>query len=555
MFLKQIISAALGLVLIASPALAVTKTPFGEYQQPTPEDTAVILGIQAEIERYKALSRDPNASPQQILYLKTLILRKVLRGVLEVRQACNKLDFERAYSYDILQKEERREHFIYQLYNTANFAQLSTFYTLEPFVRIHKQFVTSACFTTISGSLNIAISSLSRLHGAVAKASNVAPPAVLAGVIDGGPVDTSGLPPLVTKYLDAKAPNANKSRRELLFANWLKYYKIDASKTENLCSINDKQRVGLKLLRSRVLLLWSLHTFVQDFDRQLLVLLQSIVEPTKNTGDDTTYSVSGQLASDGSSGLSIGAREVAELLNLSPTLAELKQLKGSDAGSDRVSALEVKVLEKILLGALELQVATDKVDEDLYYNYHIALADLLQKRAKWLQLNYDANFLQSGILGIVAGRLYLSRHSYGGDRMFVISGSNGTALTTLAMLQMRGGKRRVDTSPNSLAEVFKLPVGQDDRFSVFVSRLLNSPPPGSTDGKTRSELLNEAWRKAKITTMNIDTPRAQAAIATMPSHKFDTIKIIENRLVLLQSLKKDLESFQGNVLDLLRSTE
>lgn len=139
--------------------------------------------------------------------------------------------------------------------------------------------------------------------------------------------------------------------------------------------------------------------------------------------------------------------------------------------------------------------------------------------------------------------------------MFVISGSNGTALTTLAMLQMRGGKRRVDTSPNSLAEVFKLPVGQDDRFSVFVSRLLNSPPPGSTDGKTRSELLNEAWRKAKITTMNIDTPRAQAAIATMPSHKFDTIKIIENRLVLLQSLKKDLESFQGNVLDLLRSTE
>lgn len=226
MFSKRIISVVLGLVLLAPPAVAVTKTPFGAYQQPSSEDTAQILGIKAQVERYKTLCRTPGASPEERLFLKTLILRKILRGVLEVRQACNKLDFERAYTYDILQKEERRQHFIYQLYNTANFAQLSTFYTLEPFMRIHDQFVTSAIFTTTSGSLNTAISSLSRLHNAVAKASNVAPPAVLANVIDGGPVDSTGLPPLVTKYLDAKAPNADKTRRELLFSNWMKYYKL-----------------------------------------------------------------------------------------------------------------------------------------------------------------------------------------------------------------------------------------------------------------------------------------------------------------------------------------
>ncbi len=155
----------------------------------------------------------------------------------------------------------------------------------------------------------------------------------------------------------------------------------------------------------------------------------------------------------------------------------------------------------------------------------------------------------------MAGRLYLSRHSYAGDRMFVISGSNGTALTLLAMLQMRGGKRKVDTSPNSLAEVFKLQTDPDDRFSAFVSRLLNAPPPGSTDGKTRAELLNEAWRKAQITTMKLDSSRDLSAISAMPSHKFDTIKIVENRIVLLQSLKKELESFQGDVLAMLRSTE
>jgi len=553
-FSKRIISVVLGLVLLAPPAVAVTKTPFGAYQQPSSEDTAQILGIKAQVERYKTLCRTPGASPEERLFLKTLILRKILRGVLEVRQACNKLDFERAYTYDILQKEERRQHFIYQLYNTANFAQLSTFYTLEPFMRIHDQFVTSAIFTTTSGSLNTAISSLSRLHNAVAKASNVAPPAVLANVIDGGPVDSTGLPPLVTKYLDAKAPNADKTRRELLFSNWMKYYKIDASKKGDLCAINDKKRVGVKLLRSRVLLLWSLHTFIQDFDRQLLVLLNTVQSAS---GTSATGRIADQSLAAGAEPvmLSSGAQEMAKSLNLLASLAELQQMKQSGVDSQRMQELEVHLLEKTLTGALELQVATDKVDEDLYYNYHIALSELLQNRAKWLQYNYNANFLQSGILGIVAGRLYLSRHSYAGDRMFVISGSNGTALTLLAMLQMRGGKRKVDTSPNSLAEVFKLQTDPDDRFSAFVSRLLNAPPPGSTDGKTRAELLNEAWRKAQITTMKLDSERAQSAISAMPSHKYDTIKIVENRIVLLQSLKKELESFQGDVLAMLRSTE
>lgn len=554
MFSKRIISVVLGLVLLAPPAVAVTKTPFGAYQQPSSEDTAQILGIKAQVERYKTLCRTPGASPEERLFLKTLILRKILRGVLEVRQACNKLDFERAYTYDILQKEERRQHFIYQLYNTANFAQLSTFYTLEPFMRIHDQFVTSAIFTTTSGSLNTAISSLSRLHNAVAKASNVAPPAVLANVIDGGPVDSTGLPPLVTKYLDAKAPNADRTRRELLFSNWMKYYKIDASKKGDLCAINDKKRVGVKLLRSRVLLLWSLHTFIQDFDRQLLVLLNTVQSAS---GTSATGRIADQSLAAGAEPvmLSSGAQEMAKSLNLLASLAELQQMKQSGVDSQRMQELEVHLLEKTLTGALELQVATDKVDEDLYYNYHIALSELLQNRAKWLQYNYNANFLQSGILGIVAGRLYLSRHSYAGDRMFVISGSNGTALTLLAMLQMRGGKRKVDTSPNSLAEVFKLQTDPDDRFSAFVSRLLNAPPPGSTDGKTRAELLNEAWRKAQITTMKLDSERAQSAISAMPSHKYDTIKIVENRIVLLQSLKKELESFQGDVLAMLRSTE
>ena len=153
------------------------------------------------------------------------------------------------------------------------------------------------------------------------------------------------------------------------------------------------------------------------------------------------------------------------------------------------------VLEKTLEGALEIQVASDKVDEELNYNYHIVLAQLLQSRAKWLQWNYNLNFLQSGVMGIVAGGLYLTHSTYAGDRQFVISGGIGTGLTTLAILQMHGFWRKVDTPPNSLAEVLNLQPDSEYRFSPLVSNYLNAVPPGSTDGKTRRELLNEAWKK------------------------------------------------------------
>lgn len=552
MLIRRLLSTLLCVLVLSPPALAVTKTPFGTYGKPAAQDAAEILGITAQLARLKELDRNPQSNTQEQIALRTIIVRKILRGMLEVRQACNKLDVERAYTYDIMQKEERRQQFVSKLFNTANFAQLSTFYTLEPFMRIHRQFVTSAIFTTTSGSLGTAISTFSRLHGSIAKASNVAPPAILNDIVEGGPVDTSGLPPLVTKYLDAKAPNADKTRRDLLFANWMQNYKIDASQKENLCAINDKKKVSIQLLKTRILLIWSLHTFIQDFDRQLLALLKYIETPT--TQDDNLA-----LPTANSALFSAGTAEMARSLKLSGCLNRIQSLKqaGNEttAESDLWSQLQLELLEKSLEGALELQVASDRVDEDLYYNYHIALSDLLQRRAKWLQYTYDANFIQNGILGIVAGRLYLARRSFDGDRMFVIGGSNGTALTTLAMLQMRGGKRKADSSANSLAEVLNLSPDKDDRFSEFVSNLLNAPPPGSSDGKSRRELLNEAWKKANVTTMNLDSQKNKSAISSMPTHKFDTIKIIRNRIVLLHSLKKELEALQAEVLDLLHSTE
>lgn len=504
---------------------------------------ADILGIRPHVERLRSMQ----ASGEEAYLLKSLVLRKVLRGILEVRQACNKIDLELAYAYDVMKNQERHERFVAELFNIANFAQLSTLYTMEPFFRIQKQFVTSAIFTTTGGSLSILITLLSKLHARTTKASHVAPPEILHGMVDGKPVDTRGLPPLVERFLDSRAPNSDTTRREDLFAMWKSRYNVDASKEKSLCGIADKNKVRTSLLGTRILLLWSLHTFVQDFDKELLSLVKLLKTEGSNVGDVT-------VSKAGSSGL-----QVAHFLGIQSQVEELIALKQSNTVNDRRDELELLVLERLLEGALEVQVASDKVDEELNYNYHVVLSDLLESRAKWLQYNYDLNFIQSGVMGIVAGGLYLSRFSHAGDRQFVIAGGVGAGLTTLAILQMHGFWRKADTGPNSLAAVFKLQpqpgTSYEYRFSPFVSSFLNSVPPDSTDGKTRCETLNEHWEQRKVTTVNLKREKNLKALANTPPHRYDTIKIATNRNVLLHSLKKELESFHGEVLDLLRITQ
>jgi hypothetical protein len=406
----------------------------------------------------------------------------------------------------------------------------------------------SAVFTTTSGSLNIFISTLSRLYGRMAKASGVAPPKILEDMLDGKPVDTTGMPSLVTKYLDSEEPFTNKTRREILFDTWKKCYHIDASKKENLYGINEKRKASVGYLSNRILLLWSLRTYVQGFDEELLALLKMI--KTRALVSPESYYNTTVLAKQSSR-----AVEIAELLRIRPQIEELISLQRNNIQGKRRDQLELLVLETTMEGLLEVQVASDKVDEELNYNYHIVLAGLLAQRAKWLQWNYNLNFLQSGIMGVVAGRLYFSRFSTAGDNQFVISGGIGIGLTTLAMLQMHGFWRKVDTGPNSLAEILNLNPAEQYRFSPFVSAFLNDVPPDSIDGKTRRQTLNETWEKAKLTTINLKKPKNRIALASMPPHKWDTIKIVYNRTVLLHTLRQVLESFQVEVLELLRATQ
>ena len=229
--------------------------------------------------------------------------------------------------------------------------------------------------------------------------------------------------------------------------------------------------------------------------------------------------------------------------------------KSGNTNSLEHQKLEIFVLEKILSGALDVSVAADQVDAEINYASDVILAELLAKRGKALQRNYEANFIQAGTFGSVAGLLYLKHYSHRGNEMFVISGGIGTALSVLALQLMRGGSRLIDTHPNELADVFGIPSKEEYRFSPLVAGFLNSKEPLSREGKSRRDELMRYWKDQKVTTVQVTKTSVQTRLASMPQAKADTIKIVTNRIEMLRNLNARIELLDGELLDLLKATE
>jgi len=243
------------------------------------------------------------------------------------------------------------------------------------------------------------------------------------------------------------------------------------------------------------------------------------------------------------------------LLKIQPVVDELTQMNRNGENSLRKLELQAQFLESVLAGLMEMRITTNKIDAEMNYAYDVVLANLLRRRSAGLQLNYYANFIQSGTFGTIAGLLYYKQSAKVGDLMFVLSGGVGTALTTLAIWQMRGGKRKVDTPPNSLADFFALREPGPDSFCQLAWDFLNSTAPDSKDGKTRREHLLQVWNRDKVSKISLDKKSNLEKIAATHKSKKDTIAVVRSRINLLSSLKARLESFDGELYDLASQTD
>jgi hypothetical protein len=552
-FLKRIVCCLLSIIVCSSIVgrqTDVIAAPTPIVATPDAVQMAQILGVRPQLDRILELGGNDS---EEAIALRSQILQKVLIGFLEVRKASDKNWRELSYSFNIMRREQRKQDLIDQCFTLANFAQLSTLYTLEPYLRLNLYFKASAMCTQTGNGIGLLLPVLSIAQQKIATVGKTEPPAPLQEIIDGGPVNTGGLPEYVDKFFDSPAPGTTITRRQALFELWKSRYHVDAANENQLCSLRDsdrhKYRKTIRSLQTRILLLYSLYSYILDMDNSLLALLRYVKSPA-----GSQMNVEATESNLAALGLSPGAIHAAKLLNIKAEVAQLVALN-KNGGNDSLARqkLEVLVLERVLTGALEVRAAADQVDAEINYAHDVVLAELLARRGKQLQQNFEMNFIQAGVFGSVAGGLFLTGYPKAGDMQFVISGGIGTLLSTQALLIMRGGKRPIDTPPNSLADVFDL--DREQHFSPLITAFLNSPAVESHGAETRKAELEQYWKGHKVTTVNLDNSRTREKLAAMPSAKFDRIQIVTNRITMLHRLLYEVELFDTELLALLHATD
>ena len=530
--------------LLASVEAAVPINNSGALSKDAAE-AADILEVRNQAEQLASYNRNGTVDRGDlpaVNKLRAAVLRKIFLAVTQVRSAENKLENELAYTYKLLSNDREHVNFVNDMFTIMNFMQFSVLYTIEPYSRIHKQFKQSGICTSVGSGLGASISILNVLYNRFHKVGNLKPPSFLSHLVNGSPVGISEFPPLVKRYMDYRSGGA-ASHYEDMNAQWGKRYNADVTKKETLAGIDDGKSKKQFELNRRIVLLWSLTTHIQYFDRQLLALLKETKSP--EFGSSTRIS-----STPLSTPLPPKAAAAARILKVEGLIAELQN---GSADGDRRMDLQLSLLENILGGSMELRDAADKVQGELNYQNDVVLAGLLGRRGKTLQKLFELNFIQANTMGATAGWCYLNYRSKAGNQLFAIANSVGLLINTLSLLATHGGFKKIDQGPNSLADFFNLQSEGSHGFTPMVWDFLNSPDTERGAGKTRRQYLQDIWKQHKVVNVNIDNDNMKARLASMPSAKWDSIKLVVNRITLLSSLGAKLEEFDGELLSLLRA--
>jgi hypothetical protein len=516
---------------------------------PDAAQTADILGIRQEAEQIISLRRSGaslNSERHQLNNYRALILRRIFEADLQTQSAESRLEFEIAYAYDAMVREQRRENTVNQIFNAVNFTQSGVFGIVSSVQDLHNKFIFESTENVVSGAVGTLLAATSIVYGKIAKASRLTPPEFMSFYVNGKPVDGSDLPPLVVRYLDSPRIGESRTRREILNTAWKQRYKADMANKKTLLGIDDGKARSQSYLNSRQVLLWSLYTTIEGFNADLLSLLNQVrgTAAVDYPPSNTKVGSSSALGGD--------ADDAARLLHLEPVLAELDSLNASGGDSEKKRELEITLLETLVSGGLDMAVAGDRCQKELNYQCDVVLAQLKDRQSSFMQKIYNANFIQGGAFGATASGLFLKKQSNPAGVVLLVSGGIGLTLTGVSFLAMRGGSSKTETGPNSLADFFNLRPASEKGFSPLVMDYLSSPSPKRTDRKSRRQCLMESWTNNAVATVNLKDRRSLERLGSMPSCQRDTIKLVLNRISLLSSLRQQFNEFDVELLDLLR---
>lgn len=564
--LTRFTSSLLVFILVSNPAFALgvnTTVAQDVHISAAAAEASRILGVTADVQRISDLSSqlkqvDSESVRTDLLAHKCKVLRKILLGYLEVRQTSDQIDVDLGYTYDAIAKGTRRRDRLVQMCNVANFTQFGVQFSLAAAFRLHGDGFMSNLLTCTAGGATLAISTLGLLAAKTGKSKEKHPPNALADFFELSPPQQYQLPGTLKAFINSKYPGTNLTRREFEITQWKRYYHLDDSRSKNLTAIADSASnihgESLTLLNNRLVLLYALNAMIEDFDSDLIALLRYMesTEPVSVTiSDEECVRCLATLKPE--------AADAAQLLDMQKQVAELiliRKTNGNRIATHQQLRLETLVLEKILGGALEVRKAVDRVDREKHYQIDVVMAELTGRRDKFMHKCDVANFMQTGILKSIAGICFFHGQPNAGADLLQVVTSFNVILATASLAASKGGKRRIDTAPNSLAQFVNLTPPNEYHLSPLMERFISSPPPNSAGGSRKQQLI-ERWKEHNIVPTR-DNPTVMARLAYMPSErdqKVDTIKMASSRLRMLFDVRTEMETFDDELLSLLRSAD
>ncbi len=510
-------------------------------------EAADILGVRSNVDRILALQAAGAAPTEELLWNKSVVLRQLLLGYLEVRQTSDLLDEAIDDTYDAIDKQVRTVNRRVELANIANFTAFGVLFNFGAAERLSKRFNNSNYTTFVSASLTAGIGAAAVALSYSGAARDRTRPNPLSNIFGLDTVSVP-LPELVSKYINAIPNGKTQSRKQAMLDQWKTEFALKESLTsrENLAAEStQRHRASIGFLNQRLALLFSLNALAEEFDSELLSLLRAI-ESTSVPANGSALALTGLIGASGT--------EAAKLLQVEQCAADLISMKAAGASNVvdlRALAIDLYLLEKILGAAFEVRQVSDMIDREKHYQFDVLLPQLVSVRDRVNLLSNTANFTEIGVLKNIAGRDFVLKKTSAGSQKILIMDAFSVAIANANFVFLKLYRRKQVSEVNALANIFNFDVPSDCRFSPLISSYLESVPPGSANGMTRKQQLLDRWKHEGRLSNKKGCAEALASMPSMHNKRVETIDLVNKRVEMLFDVSGAVETLDSGLLQLL----
>lgn len=254
--------------------------------------------------------------------------------------------------------------------------------------------------------------------------------------------------------------------------------------------------------------------------------------------------------------LSENSKQVADIIELSPSLDKLRSLKDrvnlNDKSVDGLSARldyyeALLQAEEILADAdrsvdyVLAEIAAERgLNSEILATYRTSAG----RKAQWAGW---ASAFTNGALWSVCEAYEIPtskrpRYAIPSGILGIIAGVVPSAFSLYAIRAAGGSSHEEQKQPNMLAQVLELSPDKETKFPNPVWKFLNSVPPGDQEGKTRKQQILERWQADKNIpgyTENLDGEKVEQLAGTAPVSRVN-IAVLETRDVMLTQLSGEV---------------